>query len=99
MRGQLEAIVQRLEENLTVPRAEGQTEEVIRQRGVLGQQRAMNVGPHHSTTDGPFSPVLAVIAKTSQHRAQWTDRFPQAGAPPPGLEPHPQFASPRGAAE
>src|SRR5260370_16331783 len=46
---------------------EGSPDQVIREGRILGQQRAVQVGPQDSTPPAPFLPALTLVAEAHAH--------------------------------
>src|SRR6185436_11460118 len=65
LRRQLKPVIERRQLGpLAIAALEGERDQVIRQPGVLRQQRAMQVGADQVAIAGALEPVLAVVAET-----------------------------------
>src|SRR5579885_3015441 len=85
-RALLQVVGKRPELDAGVPAVQGFADQPVGERGILGQQRAVEVGPVHVGPDTALPPVLTVVAEAVEDAAEGPGLRPQERAAPVVLE-------------
>jgi len=82
LRGQLQPVVQRHKLGTwPVAPPQRQANQVVGEKRILGQQRAMHVAAKCVAVDRALAAIFAIVAVASQHTPKWPRARPQVGAP------------------